>query len=133
MTEPARDYLDLDSLLSAGERALRAEVRAFVDAAVRPHIAEWYEAAYFPRELVPELGRHGLLGMHLSGYGCPGRSAVEYGLAALELEAGDSGIRTFVSVQGSLAMTAIHRFGSDAQKERWLPAMATGEALGCFG
>jgi glutaryl-CoA dehydrogenase len=132
MTEPARDYLDLDSLLSAGERALRAEVRAFVDAAVRPHIAEWYEAAYFPRELVPELGRRGLLGMHLSGYGCPGRSAVEYGLAALELEAGDSGIRTFVSVQGSLAMTAIHRFGSDAQKERWLPGMAAGELIGCF-
>jgi glutaryl-CoA dehydrogenase len=133
MTESARDYLDLDSLLSDGELALRAEVRGFVDAAVRPHIAGWYEAAHFPRELVPELGRRGLLGMHLHGYGCPGRTAVEYGLAALELEAGDSGIRTFVSVQGSLAMTAIHRFGSDAQKQRWLPGMAAGELIGCFG
>jgi glutaryl-CoA dehydrogenase len=132
MTELARDYLDLDSLLSDGERALRAEVRGFVDAAVRPHVAGWYEAAYFPRELVPELGRRGLLGMHLDGYGCPGRSAVEYGLAALELEAGDSGLRTFVSVQGSLAMTAISRFGSDPQQERWLPGMAAGELIGCF-
>jgi len=87
----------------------------------------------FPAEIVPEMGQLGLLGTHLSGYGCPGRSAVDYGLAALELEAGDSGLRTFVSVQGSLAMSAIHKFGSEAQKQRWLPGMASGELIGCFG
>ena len=87
----------------------------------------------FPAEIVPEMGRLGLLGMHLSGYGCPGRSAVEYGLAALELEAGDSGLRTFVSVQGSLAMSAIYKFGTEEQKQRWLPRMAAGELIGCFG
>jgi glutaryl-CoA dehydrogenase len=138
MTEPAvpdraRDYLDLDGLFSAEELALRDRVRGFVDARVRPHIAHWYESATFPRELVKELGVLGLLGMHLQGYGCAGRSAVEYGLAAMELEAGDSGIRTLVSVQGSLAMTAIARFGSPEQKQRWLPGMATGDLIGCFG
>jgi glutaryl-CoA dehydrogenase len=129
----ARDYLDLDGLLSPDEVALRARVRDFVDDRVRPHVGGWFEDAHFPRELVPEMGSLGLLGMHLHGYGCPGRSAVEYGLAALELEAGDSGIRTFVSVQGSLAMTAIHRFGSEDHKRRWLPGMAAGELIGCFG
>jgi glutaryl-CoA dehydrogenase len=133
MTDLAHDYLDLDSLLSTDERALRERVRGFVDERIRPNIAGWYEAAHFPRELAPELGALGLLGMHLTGYGCPGRSAVEYGLTALELEAGDSGIRTFVSVQGSLAMTAIARFGSEEQKQRWLPGMAAGELIGCFG
>nr|BFF18254.1 acyl-CoA dehydrogenase family protein [Promicromonospora thailandica] len=104
-----------------------------MDRRVRPDIARWFADAYFPRELVPELGELGVLGMHLDGYGCAGRSAVEYGLAAQELEAGDSGIRTFVSVQGSLAMSAIHKHGSEAQKQHWLPRMATGEVVGCFG
>jgi glutaryl-CoA dehydrogenase len=133
MTDLAHDYLDLDSLLSDDERALRERVRGFVDERIRPNIAGWYEAAHFPRELAPELGALGLLGMHLTGYGCPGRSAVEYGLAALELEAGDSGLRTFVSVQGSLAMSAVAKFGSEEQKQRWLPGMAAGELIGCFG
>lgn len=133
MTDLAHDYLDLDSLLSPEERALRDRVRAFVDERVRPGIAGWYEAAHFPRELAKELGDLGLLGMHLSGHGCAGRSAVEYGLAALELEAGDSGLRTFFSVQGSLVMTAISRWGSEEQKERWLPGLAAGALIGCFG
>jgi glutaryl-CoA dehydrogenase len=129
----AMDYLGLDALLSAEELAWRDTVRAFVRERIRPRIRDWYENAVFPAELVPEMGSLGLLGSHLSGYGCAGRSAVEYGLAALELEAGDSGLRTFVSVQGSLAMSAIHKFGTDAQKERWLPGMAAGELIGCFG
>lgn len=129
----ASDLLDLDWLLSTTERETRERVRGFVDARIRPHIARWFDDAVFPLELVPELGELGVLGMHLTGYGCPGRSAVEYGLAALELEAGDSGLRTFVSVQGSLAMTAIWTFGSERQKTTWLPRMAAGEAIGCFG
>ncbi len=140
MTEPtdviapiAVDYLNLDSLFAPEELELRDQVRAFVDARIRPNINAWYEAARFPRELAPELGELGLLGMHLDGYGCPGRSAVEYGVAMLELEAGDSGLRTFASVQGSLTMSAIHKFGSEAQKEQWLPGMAKGELIGCFG
>ncbi|ABG04706.1 acyl-CoA dehydrogenase-like protein [Rubrobacter xylanophilus DSM 9941] len=128
-----RDFLELDALLSEEERAVRDRVRSFVEERVRPNIKGWYEEARFPRELVPEMGALGLLGMHLEGYGCAGRSAVEYGLACMELEAGDSGIRTFVSVQGSLAMSAIHRFGSEEQKQEWLPRMARGEAVGCFG
>ena len=127
------DLIDLDSLLSADELTLRDRVRQFVDAEIKPNIADWYDRAYFPVELVPELGRLGLLGMQLEGYGCEGRSAVDYGLAALELEAGDSGIRTFVSVQGSLAMTAIYRNGSEEQKTQWLPRMARGEVVGSFG
>ncbi|GAA4658862.1 acyl-CoA dehydrogenase family protein [Arthrobacter cryoconiti] len=126
------DLLNLDSLLSAEELALRTRVRSFVDTAVRPNIGQWYEKAHFPPEIVIELAGLGLLGMHLSGYGCPGGSAVEYGLAALELEAGDSGLRTFVSVQGSLAMSAIHKHGSEEQKNEWLPRMAAGEIIGCF-
>jgi glutaryl-CoA dehydrogenase len=129
----ATDYLGLDALLSAEELAWRDVVRAFVRDHIRPYINDWYEKAVFPAEIVAEMGRLGLLGTHLPGYRCPGRSAVEYGLAALELEAGDSGLRTFVSVQGSLAMSAIHRFGTETQKERWLPAMAAGELIGCFG
>ncbi|WGP06889.1 acyl-CoA dehydrogenase family protein [Bacillus subtilis] len=127
------DLLDLAGLLTDDELALRAKVRTFVDERIRPNIAEWYEGAIFPTEIVREMGELGLLGMHLQGYGCPGRSAVEYGLAALELEAGDSGLRTFVSVQGSLAMSAIHKFGSEEQKNRYLPGMAKGEIIGCFG
>ncbi|MGO3311123.1 MAG: acyl-CoA dehydrogenase family protein, partial [Brevibacterium aurantiacum] len=127
------DLLNLVGLFSETEIELRDKVRGFVDARIRPNIADWYENAVFPREIVAEMGDLGLLGMHLHGYGCPGRSAVEYGLAALELEAGDSGLRTFVSVQGSLAMSAIHKFGSEAQKNRYLPGMAKGEIIGCFG
>ena len=129
----AHDYLNLDGLFTADELALRDRVRAFVDERIRPNIAGWYATATFPRELVKEMAALGLLGMHLKGYGCAGRSAVEYGLAAMELEAGDSGIRTFVSVQGSLAMSAIAKFGSEEQKQRWLPGMAAGELIGCFG
>ncbi|MBE4719121.1 acyl-CoA dehydrogenase family protein [Pseudarthrobacter sp. AB1] len=126
------DILALDALLSADERALRQRIRDFTDQRIKPNIARWYDDAVFPLELAPELGELGVLGMHLEGYGCPGRSAVEYGLAAMELEAGDSGIRTFVSVQGSLAMTAIHKWGSEDQKQEWLPRMAAGEVIGCF-
>ncbi|WP_310061898.1 acyl-CoA dehydrogenase family protein [Arthrobacter ginsengisoli] len=126
------DVLAIDSLLSADELAVRERVRDFTEQRIRPGIAGWYEDGVFPLELAPELGELGVLGMHLKGYGCPGRSAVEYGLAALELEAGDSGIRTFVSVQGSLAMTAIHKWGSEEQKLQWLPRMAAGELIGCF-
>ncbi|MBP2411299.1 glutaryl-CoA dehydrogenase [Arthrobacter stackebrandtii] len=127
------DLISLDSMLAAREVAVRDRVRAFVQQEIKPHIADWFERAHFPLEIVPKLGRLGLLGMHLDGYGCAGSSAVEYGLAAAELEAGDSGIRTFVSVQGSLAMTAIHRHGSEEQKQQWLPQLASGEAIGCFG
>lgn len=126
------DLLDVDSLLTAEELAVRAGVRAFVDADIKPNIARWYDAARFPLEIVPRMAELGLLGMQIQGYGCPGRSAVEYGLAALELEAGDSGLRTFVSVQGSLAMSAIAKHGSEEQKNEWLPRMAAGTAVGCF-
>lgn len=129
----ARDYLDLDSLFSADELAAREKARAFTDEHIRPHIARWFEDAVFPSEMPRLMGEAGFLGMHLDGYGCPGRSAVEYGLTNLELEAGDSGIRTFVSVQGSLAMSAIHHHGSHEQKRQWLPGMASGELVGCFG
>ena len=127
------DLIGIESLLTADEIALRNDVRSFVDTAIKPNIANWYENAVFPLEIVPEMAKLGLLGMHLSGYGCPGRSAVEYGLAAMELEAGDSGLRTFVSVQGSLAMSAIHKHGSEEQKTEWLPQLTAGEAIGCFG
>lgn len=127
------DLVGFDSLLNEEEIALRSTVREFVDATIRPNIAEWYEKAIFPLEIVPEMAKLGLLGMHLKGYGCAGRSAVEYGLAGAELEAGDSGLRTFVSVQGSLAMSAIYKWGSEEQKQEWLPRMAAGEAIGCFG
>ncbi|HEU4812449.1 MAG TPA: acyl-CoA dehydrogenase family protein, partial [Nocardioides sp.] len=126
--------LDIDSLISDEDRAMRDTVRTFVDDRLRPEIAAWYDDASVPvRELAREFGSLGLLGMHLEGYGCAGTSATAYGLACLELEAGDSGLRSIVSVQGSLAMYAIHRHGSDEQKDEWLPRMATGEAIGCFG
>ena len=128
-----RDFMNLDVLLSDEERATREEIRSFVGERIKPNVAQWWEEAVFPREIVPEMGEKGLLGMHLSGYGCAGKSAVEYGLACMELEAGDSGLRTFVSVQGSLAMSAIHKFGSEEQKNEWLPKLARGEAIGCFG
>jgi glutaryl-CoA dehydrogenase len=127
------DFLGLDALLSEEELGVRDETRVFVEERIKPNIKEWWEKAVFPKEIVPEMGERGLLGMHLEGYGCAGKSAVAYGLACLELEAGDSGLRTFVSVQGSLAMSAIHRFGSEEQKKEWLPRMAKGEAIGCFG
>ncbi|HEX5975355.1 MAG TPA: acyl-CoA dehydrogenase family protein, partial [Rubrobacteraceae bacterium] len=127
------DFLNVDAHLSDEEREIRAGVRSFVEERIQPNINYWFERAHFPRELVPEMGSLGVLGMHLKGYGCAGKSAVAYGLACMELEAGDSGLRTFVSVQGSLAMSAIHKFGSEEQKERWLPPMARGEKIGCFG
>jgi glutaryl-CoA dehydrogenase len=127
------DLISFESLLTEEERLLQKNVRSFVDAAIKPNIADWYEKAVFPLEIVPEMAKLGLLGMHLKGYGCAGRSAVEYGLAGAELEAGDSGLRTFVSVQGSLAMSAIYKHGSEEQKKEWLPQMAAGEAIGCFG
>lgn len=130
----ALDLLDIDASLSEEERQIRAVVRRLIDDRVRPHVAGWYEDGQVPaRELAREFGKLGLLGMHLTGYGCAGASAVAYGLACLELEAGDSGVRSLVSVQGSLAMYAIWRYGSEEQKQRWLPAMAAGEAIGCFG
>ena len=128
-----RDFMNLDALLSEEEIATREEIRSFVEERIKPDVAHWWEKAIFPREIVPQMGEKGLLGMHLSGYGCAGKSAVEYGLACMELEAGDSGLRTFVSVQGSLAMSAIHKFGSEEQKNEWLPKLAKGDAIGCFG
>jgi glutaryl-CoA dehydrogenase len=128
------DALDLDSLLGDEERMVRDTVRRWVGDRVLPEIGEWFDDGRLPsRELARELGELGLLGMHLEGYGCAGASATSYGVACRELEAGDSGLRSLVSVQGSLAMFPIWRFGSDAQKEEWLPRMAEGEAIGCFG
>jgi glutaryl-CoA dehydrogenase len=127
------DLLNIDAHLSEEEIGVRGTVRSFVQDRIKPNIEGWYDRAVFPKEIVPEFAGLGLLGMHLSGYGCAGKSAVEYGLACLELEAGDSGLRTFVSVQGSLAMSAIHKFGSEEQKQEWLPRMARGEAIGSFG
>jgi glutaryl-CoA dehydrogenase len=128
------DLIDVDSLHSEEELQIRAVVRRLVDDKVRPYVADWYERGELPvRGLAKELATLGLLGMHLEGYGCAGASAVAYGLACLELEAADSGVRSLVSVQGSLAMYAIRRFGSAEQKQRWLPAMAAGDAIGCFG
>jgi glutaryl-CoA dehydrogenase len=136
--KPSLDPLDLvgiDDVLSDEEKAVRASVRQLCDKSIDPHVAEWFESGELPvaRELAKELGDLGLLGMHLQGYGCAGMSAVDYGLACLELEASDSGIRSRVSVQGSLAMFAIHRWGSEEQKQEWLPRMAAGDAIGCFG
>ena len=123
-----------DSLISDDEREIRDTVRAFGSSRLRPHMAEWFEAGHLPvRELATELGELGVLGMHLDGYGCAGMSATTYGLVCTELEAVDSGLRSFVSVQGSLSMFAIHAFGSEEQKQRWLPEMSAGRALGCFG
>ena len=139
MSEPAAGVHPLalfgvEDLIGPDDRALRDAVRRYVGDRVRPNIADWYETGDLPvRELARELGELGVLGMHLQGYGCAGASATAYGLACLELEAGDSGIRSLVSVQGSLAMFAIWRWGSKEHKQQWLPRMATGEAVGCFG
>jgi glutaryl-CoA dehydrogenase len=123
-----------DTMVGEEDRAIRDTVRRFVEERVKPELAEWYEQATVPvRDLAKQLGSLGVLGMHLHGYGCAGTSATAYGLACLELEAGDSGLRSLVSVQGSLAMYAIYRHGSEEQKQRWLPSMAAGEAIGCFG
>ena len=133
-TQSPFELFSIDHLLNEEERAIRDVVRDFVDTRIKPEVADWFEAGRIPaRELARELGELGVLGMHLEGYGCQGTSAVAYGLACLELEAGDSGIRSLVSVQGSLAMYAIHAFGSEEQKQQWLPGMAAGEKIGCFG
>jgi len=133
---PALDPLDffaIDALLDDEEKAIRDTVRQFVREHVLPHVGDWFEKGMFPRDLLPELAKLGLYGMHLDGYGLPGASSVAYGLTCMELEAGDAGVRSAVSVQGSLAMFPIWRFGSEEQKERWLPAMHRGEVIGCFG
>ena len=129
----AVDFYRLDELLSEEERLVRSTVGRFVDERFLPIIAEHYERGTFPTEIVPELARLGVFGMHLHGYGAAGMSNVMYGLACQELERGDSGLRSFVSVQGSLCMFPIHHYGSEEQKQRWLPPMAKGEVLGCFG
>ena len=128
-----RDYLAIDALLDDEERAIRDTVRRFVRERILPEVGEWFEQGILPRELAGEIGKLGLFGMHLDGYGLPGASAVSYGLTCLELEAGDSGLRSFVSVQGSLAMFSIWKWGSEEQKQRWLPGMHSGELIGCFG
>jgi glutaryl-CoA dehydrogenase len=134
MTVAPLDLFALNHHSSEEDRAIAAVVKDYVDANIRPHVADWFENGDIPaRELARDFGSLGVLGMHLEGYGCAGTSATAYGLAALELEAGDSGIRSLVSVQGSLAMYAIHEFGTEEQKQTWLPGMATGEIVGCFG
>ena len=137
MTRPPQSPFELyaiDTLLSEEERAMQSVVRKFITDRVRPNIADWFESGDIPaRELARELGALGVMGMHLEGYGCAGTSAVAYGLACLELEAGDSGLRSLVSVQGSLAMYAIHAFGSEEHRQEWLPGMAAGDLIGCFG
>ncbi|HNA97874.1 MAG TPA: acyl-CoA dehydrogenase family protein [Marmoricola sp.] len=128
------ELFSIDSLLTDDDRAIRDTVRSYVEKEIKPHIADWYDAGEIPvRDLARDLGQLGTLGMHLEGYGCAGTTATSYGLACMELEAGDSGIRSLVSVQGSLAMFAIWQWGSEEQKQEWLPRMATGEAIGCFG
>ena len=132
MTTQLQHVFDYDDLLTDTEREWQAKARAFARERIAPVIEDDFERAHFRRELIGLLGQQGFLGMHLSGYGCAGTGAVAYGLVCLELEAADSGWRTFVSVQGSLAMSAIHKYGSEAQKQTWLPRMARGEAVGCF-
>jgi glutaryl-CoA dehydrogenase len=129
----SHDYLQVDDLLTDEDRAIRDTVRDFAQRELAPHVAEWYDEGTLPDGLGPMFGKLGLLGMHLEGYGCAGTSATAYGVACRELEAVDSGVRSFVSVQGSLAMYGIHRWGSDEHKDEWLPRMAAGDAIGCFG
>src|SRR5690606_38828058 len=134
MTARVDDLLDLDALLTPEDIELRDTVRRFGEQRLRPHVADWFESGQIPvRELAADLGKLGLLGMHLQGYGCSGSTATAYGLVCQELEAVDSGLRSLVSVQGSLAMFAIYRHGSEEQRRHWLPPMATGEVIGCFG
>ena len=127
------ELFDIDRLLDEDERDIAATVRKFVDSQLKPNVADWFESASLPKELAREFGQLGVMGMHLHGYGCAGTNAVSYGLACMELEAGDSGFRSFVSVQGSLSMFSIYRYGSEEQKQEWLPRLAAGEAIGCFG
>jgi glutaryl-CoA dehydrogenase len=127
------DLLHIDDELTSEERLVRDTVRAFAAERIMPYIADWFEAGTLPRELAPELGKLGLLGMHLKGYGCAGMGPVAYGVTCREMEAADSGLRSLVSVQGSLAMFPIWKYGSEEQKQEWLPRMAAGEAIGCFG
>ena len=127
------ELFDTDRLLDEDERDIAATVRKFVDTRLRPNVADWFESGSLPKELAKEFGALGLMGMHLEGYGCAGTNAVSYGLACMELEAGDSGFRSFVSVQGSLSMFSIYRYGSEEQKQQWLPRLAAGDAIGCFG
>src|SRR4051794_40146297 len=132
-TDTPLGLFDTNRLLDQDERDIAATVRQFVDARLRPNVEDWFESATLPKELAKEFGDLGVLGMHLDGYGCAGTNAVSYGLACLELEAGDSGFRSFVSVQGSLSMFSIYRYGSEEQKQEWLPKLAAGDAIGCFG
>ncbi|ADU00503.1 acyl-CoA dehydrogenase family protein [Mycolicibacterium gilvum] len=127
------ELFDTARLLEQDEREIAATVRKFVDSELKPNVEDWFESATLPKELGKRFGELGLLGMHLQGYGCAGTNAVSYGLACMELEAGDSGFRSFVSVQGSLSMFSIHRYGSEEQKNEWLPRLASGDAIGCFG
>src|SRR5689334_12598523 len=128
------DFLDLDSELTDDERDIRDAVRDFAQNQLAPNVGEWFEDGKLPvRDLAAEFGKLGVFGMHLDGYGCAGTSATAYGIACRELEAVDSGLRSFVSVQGSLAMKAIHRWGSEEHRQQWLPSLAAGEAIGCFG
>ena len=130
---PSTDLLQIDDQLTDEERLIRDSVRAFVGDRALPHITDWFEAGLLPRDIMPELGKLGVLGMHLTGYGCAGTGAIAYGVACRELEACDSGLRSAASVQGSLSMYPIWRYGSEEQKTEWLPRMAAGEAIGCFG
>jgi glutaryl-CoA dehydrogenase len=127
------ELFDIDRLLDEDERDIAATVRKFVDTRLKPNVGDWFESGGLPGELAREFGQLGVMGMHLEGYGCAGTNAVSYGLACMELEAGDSGFRSFVSVQGSLSMFSIYRYGSEEQKKEWLPRLAAGEAIGCFG
>ena len=127
------ELFDINRLIDDDERDIASTVRRFVDDRLRPNVADWFESGTLPKELAKEFGGLGLMGMHLDGYGCAGTNAVSYGLACMELEAGDSGFRSFVSVQGSLSMFSIHRYGSEEQKQQWLPRLAAGDAIGCFG
>ena len=130
---PSTDLLQIDDELTDEERLIRDTVRAFAGDRVLPHVGDWFEEGTLPREIMPELGKLGVLGMHLAGYGCAGAGAIAYGVACRELEACDSGLRSAASVQGSLSMYPIWRYGSEEQKNEWLPRMATGDAIGCFG
>jgi glutaryl-CoA dehydrogenase len=132
MTASTTDFLDLDDLLAEPEKAVRARVRTLVEQEVLPIIEDCYDRGEFPRQLIPRLAELGLLGMKLSGYGCAGASSVSYGLACQELERGDSGLRSFMSVMSSLVMYPIYTFGSEEQKGEWLPALARGEKIGCY-
>src|ERR1700682_60141 len=130
---PGVDYFLIDSQFSEQELMVRQTARQFVDDRVIPIVRDCFRDARFPRELIPEFGRLGFLGANLEGYGCAGMSNVEYGLVMQELERGDSGLRSFVSVQGGLFMYPIHTYGSEEQKQRWLPRLQSGEVVGCFG